>query len=55
MQELEKEEQVVCQICGQAKDLDEVWPGELIREGIIATIKKNTPNGTTMATSARRT
>jgi uncharacterized membrane protein len=43
MEELEKEQQVVCQICGQVKDLDEVWPGELIREGIIETIRKKYP------------
>jgi uncharacterized membrane protein len=43
MKELEKEQQVVCQICGQIKDLDEVWPGELVREGIIASIKKKYP------------
>lgn len=36
-------EQVRCQICRQMKDLDEVWPGELIREGVIGTIRKKYP------------
>jgi uncharacterized membrane protein len=36
----EQTEQVRCQICHQMKDLDEVWPGELIREGIRETIRK---------------
>jgi uncharacterized membrane protein len=37
-------EQVPCQICHQMKDLDEVWPGELIREGIRETIRKKYPD-----------
>jgi uncharacterized membrane protein len=36
----DQEEQVLCQICHQMKDLDEVLPGELIREGIRETIRK---------------
>jgi uncharacterized membrane protein len=39
-----QEEQVTCQICGRMKNLDEVWPGELIREGIIETIRKKHPD-----------
>lgn len=34
---------VVCQICGQEKDLSEVWPGELVREGLQQTIRKKYP------------
>jgi uncharacterized membrane protein len=37
-------EQVRCQICHQLKDLDEVWPGELIREGVLETIRKKYPD-----------
>jgi uncharacterized membrane protein len=37
-------ETVVCQICGQKKDLGEVWPGELIRGGVLETIKKKHPD-----------
>jgi uncharacterized membrane protein len=33
-----------CQICGQAKDLAEVWPGDLVRGGIQESIKKHYPN-----------
>lgn len=40
----EPTEQVRCQICHQMKDLDEVWPGELIREGIRETIRKKYPD-----------
>ncbi len=40
----EPAEQVRCQICHQMKDLDEVWPGELIRAGIIETIRKKHPD-----------
>jgi uncharacterized membrane protein len=40
----DQEEQVLCQICHQMKDLDEVWPGELIREGIRETIRKKYPD-----------
>jgi uncharacterized membrane protein len=37
-------EQVRCQICQQMKDLDEVWPGELIRAGVLETIRKKYPD-----------
>jgi uncharacterized membrane protein len=37
-------EQVRCQICHQLKDLDEVWPAELIREGVLETIRKKYPD-----------
>ncbi|MHB9073785.1 MAG: DUF1003 domain-containing protein [Desulfobaccales bacterium] len=40
----EPAEQVSCQICHQMKDLDEVWPAELIRDGIIETIRKKHPD-----------
>lgn len=42
---MEKEEkaQVTCQVCGQVKALDEVWPGELVREGVEKTIRKECP------------
>jgi uncharacterized membrane protein len=36
--------QVVCQICHQLKDLDEVWPGELVRAGVLETIRKKHPD-----------
>ncbi len=36
-------ETVTCQICGQAKDLSEVWPGDLVRGGIQETIRKLHP------------
>ena len=36
-------ETATCQICGQAKDLGEVWPGDLVRGGIQETIKKQHP------------
>lgn len=36
-------EQVTCQICGQAKDLGEVWPGELVRGGVQNTIVREYP------------
>jgi uncharacterized membrane protein len=39
----DQENQVLCQICHQMIDLDEAWPGELIREGIITTIRKKFP------------
>ena len=39
----DQEEQVLCQICRHMKDLDEVLPGELIREGIRETIRKKYP------------
>ena len=42
--EKEKKAQVTCQICGQDKDLDEVWPGELGREGVEKTIRKEYPD-----------
>jgi uncharacterized membrane protein len=38
------EERVVCQICHQLKNLDEVWPGELVRAGVLATIRKKYPD-----------
>jgi len=38
-----QEKRVVCQICRQEKDLDEVWPGELVREGVLDTIRKKYP------------
>jgi len=38
------EGRVVCQICRQPKDLDEVWPGELVRAGVLATIRKKHPD-----------
>jgi uncharacterized membrane protein len=34
---------VVCQICHQLKNLDEVWPGELVRAGVLETIRKKYP------------
>jgi uncharacterized membrane protein len=37
------EARVVCQICHQPKDLNEVWPGELVRKGILETIRKKYP------------
>lgn len=37
------EARVVCQICHQLKDLDEVWPGELVRAGVLETIRKKYP------------
>jgi uncharacterized membrane protein len=37
-------EQVVCQICHQLKDLAEVWPGELVRAGVLETIRKKYPD-----------
>jgi uncharacterized membrane protein len=40
----DQEEQVLCQICHHLKDLDEVWPGELIRAGIVETIRKKHPD-----------
>ncbi len=40
----EPTEQVRCQICHQLKDLDEVWPEELIREGVLETIRKKYPD-----------
>jgi uncharacterized membrane protein len=39
-----QETQVICQVCHQMKDLDEVWPSELIREGILETIRKKYPD-----------
>ncbi len=42
--EEDPQEQVLCQICHHLKDLDEVWPGELIREGIRETIRKKYPD-----------
>lgn len=38
-----QKETVVCQICGQEKDLSEVWPGELVRGGVLEAIKKKHP------------
>jgi uncharacterized membrane protein len=35
--------EVTCQICGQAKPLDEVWPGELVRGGVQRTIIREYP------------
>jgi uncharacterized membrane protein len=35
---------VVCQICHQPKDLNEVWPGELVRAGVLETIRKKYPD-----------
>jgi uncharacterized membrane protein len=43
MEELQ-DGQVICQICRQVKQLDEVWPSELIREGILETIRKKYPD-----------
>jgi uncharacterized membrane protein len=40
----DREEQALCQICRQMKDMDEVWPGELIREGIREIIQKKYPD-----------
>jgi uncharacterized membrane protein len=37
-------ETAICQICGQAKDLAEIWPGDLVRGGIQESIKKQYPN-----------
>lgn len=37
-------ETVICQICRQAKELSEVWPGDLIRGGVRETIKKQHPD-----------
>jgi len=34
---------VVCQICGSAKSESEVWPGELLQEGLKGTIRKRYP------------
>jgi uncharacterized membrane protein len=34
---------VICQICGLAKSDSEVWPGELVQEGLKQTIKKRYP------------
>jgi hypothetical protein len=42
--EVTAKETVVCQICRQAKDLSEVWPGDLVRGGIQKTIKKQHPD-----------
>lgn len=36
-------ETATCQVCGQAKDLSELWPGDLVRGGIQETIKKQLP------------
>lgn len=45
---MEKDKQehltVTCQICGQAKALEEVWPGELVREGVEKTIRQEYPD-----------
>ncbi len=41
--EADRKSTVICQICGQEKDLDEVWPAELVRGGIQATIQKSYP------------
>ncbi len=35
--------EVVCQICGLAKKESEVWPGELLQEGLKQAIKKRFP------------
>ena len=40
----EQAKQVPCQICHQMKDLDEVWPGELIRAGVLESIRKKYPD-----------
>ncbi len=37
------QEHVTCQVCGQAKDLGEVWPGELVQGEILETIQKDHP------------
>jgi len=42
--EKEPKKRVTCQICGQTKTLDEVWPGELVREGVEKTIRKEYPD-----------
>jgi uncharacterized membrane protein len=39
-----RSEKVVCQICGQKKDLSEVWPGELVRGEVQEAIKKKHPD-----------
>jgi uncharacterized membrane protein len=39
-----QDNQVVCQICGQKKDLGEVWPGELIRGSVQELIRKKNPD-----------
>ncbi len=44
MVEDQTESRVVCQICGQGKDLGEVWPGELIRGGIQDLIRQKYPD-----------
>ena len=35
--------EVVCQICGLAKKESEVWPGELLQEGLKQAIRKRFP------------
>ncbi len=40
----ESQSKVVCQICGQEKELSQVWPGELVREGLLQLIRKNHPH-----------
>ena len=35
---------MVCQICGAAKSESEVWPGELLQEGLQQAIRKRYPN-----------
>jgi len=35
---------VVCQICGTAHSESEVWPGELLQEGLKQSIRKRFPN-----------
>jgi uncharacterized membrane protein len=39
----DQKERATCQICGQAKDLGEVWPGELVRGGVQDIIVKEYP------------
>jgi len=37
------ETKVICQVCGQEKELNEVWPGELVLEGVQEAIRKRFP------------
>lgn len=41
--EARAKETVTCQICGQEKDLREVWPGDLVRGGVQEIITKEYP------------
>jgi hypothetical protein len=35
---------VVCQVCGDRKELSEVLPGTLVRDSIVDTIRKERPD-----------